>query len=143
MKNILSLFFFFFLTDLCFGSHIQNVSIATQDSPALDAFGRFRTSQPFNTFDMQFNYGLQTLFFEESVTGGGDVTHIPASSAARLTTGGTTDTHGVIFQTKEYFRYQPGKSQFVVWTCILGSKTSNVRKSELFNNNFFNFLFLK
>ncbi len=109
-------------------SHIQNVNIGTQDSNALDAFGRFRVSQPFNVFDMQFNYDLQPLFFEDSVTGGGGVTHVPDSSAARLTTGGTTDTHGVIFQTKEYFRYQPGKSQFVVWTCILGSKTADVRK---------------
>ena len=109
-------------------SHIQNVNMKTQDSNALDAFGRFRVSNPFNVFDMQFNYDLQPLFFEESATGGGDVTHGSTSSAARLTTGGTTDTHGAIFQTKEYFRYQPGKSQFVVWTCILGAKISNVRK---------------
>ncbi len=109
-------------------SHIQNVNIKTQDSNALDAFGRFRVSQPFNTFDMQFTYGLESLFFEEIITGGGDVTHIANSSAARLTTGGTTSGDGVKFQTSEYFRYQPGKSQFVVFTCILGSKTSNVRK---------------
>ena len=107
---------------------LENVNTRQQDSADLDAFGRTRVSQPFNVFDMQFNYDLQPLFFGESATGDGDVTHKPASSAATLTTGGTTDTHGVIFQTKEYFRYQPGKSQFVVWTCILGSKTSNVRK---------------
>ena len=129
MKKLLSLLLaFMLLASPCFASHIQNVSIKTQDSNALDAFGRFRVSEPFNVFDMQFNYDLQPLFFEESATGTGDVTHIPNSSAARLTTGGATDTNGVIFQTKEYFRYQPGKSQFVVWTCILGSKTSNVRK---------------
>ena len=109
-------------------SHIQNVSIKTQDSNALDAFGRFRVSEPFNIFDMQFTYDLQPLFFEESATGGGDVTHIANSSAARLTTGGTASGDGVIFQTKEYFRYQPGKSQLTVFTCILGAKTSDVRK---------------
>ncbi|KKN70067.1 hypothetical protein LCGC14_0435140 [marine sediment metagenome] len=131
MKKLLILSFilsFVLLANPCFASHLKDVNIATQDSEALDAFGRFRVSQPFNVFDMQFNYDLQPLFFEESATGGGDVTHVPALSSARLTTGGTTDTHGVIFQTGEYFRYQPGKSQFVVWTCILGSKTSNVRK---------------
>ncbi len=128
-RKLLSLFLaFILLPNLCFASHIQNVKTRQQDSPDLDAFGRTRVSQPFNVFDMQFNYDLQPLFFEESVTGAGDVTHKPNSSAATLTTGGTTDTHGVIFQTKEYFRYQPGKSQFVVWTCILGSKTSDVRK---------------
>ena len=116
------------LLNPCFASHIQNVSIRTQDSEALDAFGRFRVSQPFNVFDMQFTYGLEPLFFEEIKTGTGDVTHVANSSAVRLTTGGTGDANGVKFQTGEYFRYQPGKSQFVVFTCILGSKTSNVRK---------------
>ena len=116
------------MSSLAQATELRNSNVAFQDTESLDAFGRLRVSQPFNVFDMQFNYDLQTLFFEESPTGGGDVTHVPALSAARLTTGGTTDTHGVIFQTKEYFRYQPGKSQFVVFTCILGSKTSNVRK---------------
>lgn len=109
-------------------SHIKDTNVRFRDSESLDAFGRARVSNSFNVFDMQFNYDLQPLFFEESATGGGDVTHVPNSSAARLSTGGTTDTHGVIFQTKQYFRYQPGKSQFVVFTCILGAKTSNVRK---------------
>lgn len=106
----------------------KNTNVTLQDTEVRDAFGRLRVSQPFNVFDMQFNYDLQDLFFEESATGGGDVTHVANSSAARLTTGGVTDTHGVIFQTYQYFRYQPGKSQFVVFTCILGAKTSNVRK---------------
>ena len=109
-------------------SHIQNVNIKTQDSESLDAFGRFRVSEPFNVFDMQFTYGLEPLFFEGVVVGGGGVSHIASSSAVRLTTGGVTDTHGIKFQTAEYFRYQPGKSQFVAFTCILGAKVSNVRK---------------
>ena len=109
-------------------SHIQNVKTRQQDTGDIDAFGRARVSQPFNTFDMQFTYDLEPLFFEETNTGSGDVTHIANSSAARLTTGGTTSGDGTKFQTGEYFRYQPGKSNFVVWTCILGSKTSNVRK---------------
>ncbi len=106
----------------------QDVNIKTQDSSDLDAFGRLRTSDPFNTFDMQFNYDKQPLFFIESGTGGGGTTHIPNSSAVRLTTGGTTNGDGIIFQCKEYLRYQPGKSQLVIFTAILGAKTANVRK---------------
>lgn len=98
------------------------------DSENLDAFGILRVSERFNVFDMQFNYDLQPLFFEKSNTGAGDTTHIANSSAARLSTGGVTSGDGAIFQTKQYFRYQPGKSQSVVWTCILGAKTSDVRK---------------
>ncbi len=109
-------------------SHLQNVNIRQQDTADLDAFGRTRVSEPFNTFDVQFTYDLQPIFFEESATGAGAVSHVPNSSAARLTTGGTTSGDGVIFQTQQYARYQPGKSQFVAFTCILGPQTSNVRK---------------
>ncbi len=126
MKKLI-LFIILFLTSPVLSTEFRDTNVAFQDSEALDAFGRLRVSQPFNTFDMQFTYGLEPLFFEEVATGG-DVTHVAALSAARLTTGGTTSGDGVIFQTGEYFRYQPGKSQFVVWTCILGAKTANVRK---------------
>ncbi len=98
------------------------------DSASLDAFGRLRASEPFNVFDSQLTYDLQPLFFEEANTGTGDTSHVPNSAAARLSTGGTVSGAKTIFQTKEYFRYQPGKSGLVVWTCILGAKTSNVRK---------------
>lgn len=128
MRKLTILFLMFILLGTCHASHIQNVNIKTQDAESLDAFGRFRVSQPFNVFDMQFTYGLEPLFFQEVATGGGDVTHVASSSAARLTTGGTTSGDGVIFQTKEYLRYQPAKSQFIVFTCILGAKTSDVRK---------------
>ena len=107
---------------------LRNVETRQQDTQDLDAFGRVRASEPFNIFDMQFNYDLQPLFWEGSVVGGGGVSHVPNLSAARLTTGGTTDTHGAIFQTKQYFRYQPGKSQFIVFTCIFGAKVANVRR---------------
>lgn len=98
------------------------------DSPSLDAFGRLRTAPPHSTFDTQYNYDLQPLFWEESNTGTGDTTHVPNSSAARLSTGGIASGAKAIFQQKAYNRYQPGKSQVVTWTCILGPKTANVQK---------------
>lgn len=109
-------------------SHIQNVNTRHQDSQDVDAFGRLRVSNPFNVFEEQHNYDLNPLLFEQLATGAGAVSHIANSSAVRLTTGGTTDTHGIIFQSREYFRYQPGKSQYLTFTCILGTKTSNVTK---------------
>ena len=127
-KTLLVLYIILSLTISAFSTELRNVNTKLQDSRDLDAFGRLRTSNPFNTFDIQFTYGLEPLFFEETNTNAGDVTHVANSSAARLTTGGTTSGDGTKFQTAEYFRYQPGKSQLVVWTCILGSKTSNVRK---------------
>jgi len=110
------------------GIESRPLAVKYGDSHTIDAFGRARVSQPFNTFDLQFNVDLQPLFFEVSATGGGGVSHQADISAARLSTGGITNSDGVIFQTYEYFRYQPGKSTFVSWTCILGAKTSDVRK---------------
>lgn len=94
----------------------------------LDSFGRVRGSNPFALFDAQFNYGLQPSLFEQVVTGG-SVTHIPLSSAVRLSTGGTVSGNSAVLQTKQYFRYLPGKSQQIVWTCVLGEKVNNVRKT--------------
>lgn len=131
MRNriLLSLLLVLLLTCNVFGqARFDNIGVRSQNSESIDGFGRWRISEPFNTFDMQFNVDLQPLFFEVAVTGGGGVSHQAAITAARLSTGGTTSGDGVIFQTYEYFRYQPGKSTFVDWTCILGAKVSNVRK---------------
>ena len=109
-------------------SHIQNVKITTQDSEALDAFGRFRVSQPYSIFDTQFTYDKMPLFFEETFVGNGSVTHQPNISAVRLSTGGVNTNDESIFTSRRYFRYQPGKSAFVAFTSILGAKKSNVTK---------------
>lgn len=122
-------------------SHIQNVSIDTQDTKALDAFGRFRVSQAFNTFDIQFTYDKMPLFFEEILTGNGTVTHQPNVSGVRLSTGGTAQNDQAMFHGKRYFRYQPGRSNQVVFTCIMGAKKANVTKQigiyDLDNGLFF------
>ena len=122
------LLFCIVLMFLCLGSHIKDVSIKTQDSNALDAFGRFRVSQPFNTFDIQFTYDKMPLFFEEVLTGNGTVTHLPNISGVRLSTGNTVNNDQAMFHGHRYFRYQPGKSNLIVFTCILGAKKANVLK---------------
>ncbi len=127
MKRLFALILILILACSLSGNTTTFREFLYADSASLDAFGRLRVSNPFNIFEIQFTYNLQPLFFKESNTNG-DTTHIPNSSAARLSTGGTSSGNKAIFQSGQYFRYQPGKSQFVVWTCILGSKTANVRK---------------
>ncbi len=133
MKKVLIIFAILFCVAGIVVLSNQNTSadfrnITSVDSENLDAFGRLRTSMPFNIFEVQFTYDLQPLFFEELNTGTGDTSHVANSSAARLSTGGTASGAKAIFASVPYFRYQPGKSQLVVWTCILGSNTSDVRK---------------
>ncbi len=85
----------------------------------LDSFGRARVSSPFRIFDVQFNYDLQPSWFQQQVING-SITHIPAHSAVRLSTGGVAVGNSAIFQTKSYWRYLPGMAHQIVWTCTLG-----------------------
>lgn len=93
-----------------------------------DSFGRARTAPPFPLFDAQFNYDLQPSWFQQQVVNG-SVTHIPSSSVARLSTGGTAIGNSAIFQTKSYWRYLPGLSHQAVWTCIFGEPATGVKRA--------------
>lgn len=109
--------------------HYPGISkIAYPNEEPLDGFGRVRVSYPFRIFDAQFNYGLQPRIFEQLNNGEGSVVHVPFSSAARLSTGGGLAGNRSIFQSKLYHRYNPDKSQQIVWTCVLGDKKNNVSK---------------
>jgi len=94
---------------------------------AADAFGRLRVAQPVALFDAQFQYDTQPLLFQTSVVGSGSVAKTANESSLTLSTGGTTSTWGAVNQTKLYMRYEPGKSQQIVMTAVLGVKKSNVR----------------
>jgi hypothetical protein len=105
------------------------ISAATAIPPdfALDAFGRLRVSEPFTIFDNQNQYNDNTLVWENSTTGSATVTHSANESAVKLNTT-TTSGDKVIRQTRQYFRYQPGKSQQILMTAVLGTTKTNVRK---------------
>lgn len=92
----------------------------------LDSFGRTRIAMPFNVFDAQFNYDTQPSLFHQLVIGG-SVSHVPSRSAIRLSTDGTTLGNKAVFQSKQYFRYQPGKAHNIMWTSVLGIAETNVR----------------
>lgn len=101
----------------------QQVVIGGQ---AADAFGRMRIGNPVGLFDAQFQYDTQPLLFQTQAVGG-SVAKTTGESSLTLSTGGTTIYNFAVNQTKSYFRYQPGKSQQILMTGILGSQTSNVR----------------
>src|SRR6056297_995891 len=84
-------------------------SAYSKTNAAVDAFGRSRVSQTFTLFDSQQQYDKQPLLWDENTVGAGVSTHIPAESATSLNV--TTTGDSVVRQTREYFRYKPGKSQ--------------------------------
>jgi hypothetical protein len=102
-------------------------SIAAGDSPSIDAFGRWRTSDPKTIFESQLDYDEQPLFWETVTQGGGSTLYLSDESALEMECG-TADGDLVIRQTYTYFRYQPGKSQLVILTAVLGEARTNVEK---------------
>ncbi len=96
------------------------------DSPIIDAFGRLRVSNPTTLFDSQFEYNALPLLWETVLVAGGTATHLPNESAIRLRVT-TVSGDKVTRQSRQYVRYQPGKSQFIVMTGVLGAAKANVR----------------
>jgi len=90
-----------------------------------DAFSRFRVSEPLTIFEVQHQYNTQPLIWIDTTDNGGTISHLPNESSVSLNV--TTESGSkVIRQTKEYFRYQPGKSQYVAMTGVLGSPKEGV-----------------
>jgi cell wall-associated NlpC family hydrolase len=104
-----------------------HAQVEIADSGNTDAFSRLRTSQAVTLFDSQFQYDLQPLAWEALTTNAGTVTHAPTTASATLAVTATADDAAAL-QTVQYHRYQPGKSQLVVMTFVLGAATANVRK---------------
>lgn len=103
------------------------------DTRSLDAFDRVRSSTPTTLFDTQFQYGLQPLLWETVTTGTGTATHLPNESSVRLRVAASGDQ--VIRQSHRYFRYQPGKSQAIAMTGVIGAvKTDTRQRVGYFDN---------
>ena len=114
-------------------SYWKNININT-DNATGDAFGRLRTSEATTIFDSQFQYDLQPLIWEVSKTGSSTVTHLSAESAASMTT--TTTGDYAILQTKQYHRYQPGKSSAIFMTFAnLSAQNNALKQVGYFDNN--------
>lgn len=97
-----------------------------------DAFGRGRLSYPTNVFSSSFEYDLQPLIFEVVTVTGGSVVHgnsdTPVSkTCAVMKTDGQANASAIMTQIGVN-HYQPGKSQSILETFVLGAKVTNVRK---------------
>lgn len=106
----------------------MDTPIVVGDNQSSDAFGRLRVSSPVAQFEYQNQYGSGDLIWNTKVTGTGTYTHQPNTSCVLLSTGGTANGAGIIRQTKQYFRYIPGKSLLTLATFMFGTGIPNVRK---------------
>lgn len=87
----------------------------------LDAFSRLRVSDPVTLFSTQLQYDLDPLQMESGTTGTGSptVTHSANDRMAALYAGAGTGT--AFIQSYQYSPYQPGKSQLIFMTGVLGA----------------------
>lgn len=100
---------------------------------SVDAFLRQRVSNPETLFDSASRYQNSALIWETDLTGSATATHNSDDSTVDLTvTTGATDR--VVRQTRQYWPYQPGKSQFVIGTFNMmasGGTLSIVKRSKV------------
>lgn len=99
--------------------------ILSANTGSVDAFARWRVSQPQTLFDSINQYDRGTLFWSESTSGAGSFLFNSSDSSVDLSVAGAGTA---IRQTYEYFRYEPGKSQLIVMTGTFGPAVANVTK---------------
>lgn len=92
------------------------------------AFGRLRVAEPATLFDSKQVFDNAPFDFLTGLTGGG--ASAPWSSARASTLLTVTPAAGdqVIRQTRGYFNYQPGKSQLIFSTFVMGAANATVRR---------------
>jgi hypothetical protein len=100
--------------------------LVTPGSGGADAFGRMRVSAPATLLRLLYQYDTQPLFMQFSNVGTGSTVKTTNESSLTLSTGGTASGASAIAQTKEYFAYEPGKSQLVMMSGLLGAQKANV-----------------
>lgn len=122
-------FLFLILSITCAWADVNSGFITTSpaDSAGVDAFGRQRVGGSTPTiFESAMQYGTYPLLWESSTVGTGSATFLANQSAVRLRVAASGDI--AIRQSHQYMRYQPGKSQSVFMTGVLGALTANTRQ---------------
>jgi len=100
-----------------------------------DAFGRLRVSDPLTLFDSQLQYDEGPLAWNTVTSGTASASHNANESSVTLTVGAGGSS--VIRQSKQYMRYKPGKSQYVLLTGVFGEAPSDdlVRRVGYFDTD--------
>ena len=120
------------------GSANTSTAITSQDSFAIDSFGRWRTSEPFTLFDagnifdddgLASNVENNPLFFDNAETSGsGTSTSLRIDEASQRISVGATTAGTRVRQSLQRFNYQPGKSQEIITTFNFISLDAGVTK---------------
>lgn len=106
------------------GSNIRKkraLDVSVQNNN-LDAFGRLRVSNLTTLFDSKQIHDNQPLFWDDQQVSGSGTTSIYNANQASTTIAVSANTIGKrVRQTYQRFNYQPGKSQLLVFTGVIGN----------------------
>jgi len=134
MKKLIFLLLFVSLAYPQSASYSPQTSITTANTMAVDAFGRFRASFPVTLFDAQNQYNSSPLFWQDSLGANADTNFIFNGSSVQLAIA-SAGAGNAIRQTRQYFRYQSGKSQFVLLTAVPHvGKTNSIKRWGYFDS---------
>jgi len=102
----------------------------------LDAFARLRVSEPTTIFDSKQLVDTQPLIWDDVQISGAGTASTYNTNQASTTLSTTNATAGRrVRQTFRRFNYQPGKSQLIVMTGILGASTATEKRMGIFDDN--------
>lgn len=109
-------------------SYFEKTQILAADSPSIDAFGKWRVSNPTTLFDSKQIVDSGSFYFDIKTVGSATVTW---NSGSAQSTFRVTQTSGsrAIKQTKRIFVYQPGKSQQLICTGKFGTGVDGIKKN--------------
>lgn len=97
--------------------------------PARDAFQRLRVSEPATLFDSKMLSDNLPLVYDDQPTSGAGTSSNFSSARASVTLGVSAATAGTrVRQTFRRFNYQPGKSQLILLTGVLGAGAAGITK---------------
>lgn len=109
------------------------VQVTTVGTPASDAFGRARVSQPLTLFDSSHRYQDNGLW--STATGvGSDATFNANQGLVELNVPTTSGAY-VTRETQQVFSYQPGKSLLVMSTFVMSPAKTGLRQRVGYFNN--------
>jgi hypothetical protein len=94
---------------------------------ALDAFNRFRVSEPYTIFDSTLRYSDDTRVWDTALTGSGSINHLVNESTMAMDVT-TASGDKVVRETKRVFIYQPGKSQLTINTFVFAPGKAGLRQ---------------
>lgn len=117
---------------------VQKVALSRLEPPAADLFNRLRVCTPTTIFDSTTQYDARTTGvkqWEHVATGTGTATVDQNKACVTLSTGGTASGAAMTRQSHVYHRYQPGKTQLIYMTQVLGAGLANVNREVMYGDD--------